>query len=579
MAKNRYNKLELTWVGKEEVPRLEPRILLEQPEKSYAAPLKGEGPTFFDNMLIHGDNLLALKALEAEYTGKVKCACIDPPYNTGSAFAQYDDGVEHSLWLSLMRDRLALIGRLLGDDGSIWIFVDDNEVHYLKVLCDETFGRASFIANMIWEKRTSRENRRTFSFNHDHLLVYAKNKPRFEASRNALPLTDEVLQRYKNPDGDPRGPWQSVSATAQGGHATASQFYELRAPNGTRHRPPEGRCWLYTEDRMADEVRQRNIWFGEAGNNVPRIKKFLRDNGDAGLTPETIWRAEEVGTNDHAKKHLIDLFDGQVVFDTPKPETLIARVLHIATNSGDLVLDSFLGSGTTAAVAQKMRRRWIGVELGDHCDTACLPRLRKVVDGADVGGATSSTSWRGGGGFRYFELAPSLLEQDRWGNWVISKTYNPAMLAAAMCKHEGFTYAPSPSTWWQHGRSTERDFIYITTQTLTKDQLRALSVEVGEHRSLLICCGSFQTKADEYPNLTLKKIPNAVLDKCEWGRDDYSLNTAAMQAEQAAVIEPAPPEPPSATVTKTSPAPAKKATGKKGKVRSAQELPLFGSIK
>jgi len=519
-------KLELTWIGKENRPRLEPRILLEDPSKSYHAKHRVTDNDLFDNRLIFGDNLLALKALEQEFAGKVKCIYIDPPYNTGSAFDHYDDGLEHSLWLSLMRDRLALLHSLLSSDGSIWISIDDNEAHYLKILCDEVFGRGNFVATVIWEKRKSRENRRAFSFNHDYILVFAKNKAAFEAKRNPLGLNDEVLARYKNPDNDPRGPWQSVSANAQAGHATASQFYTLKLPSGRLVDPPKGRCWLYTEKRMQEEIKLGNIWFGQSGDNAPRLKKFLKDSSEQGLTPETIWPASEVGTNDDAKKSLIGLLSTESVFDNPKPEQLIQRVIHIATNPGDLVLDSFLGSGTTAAVAHKMGRRWIGIELGEHCHTHCIPRLRKVIDGEDAGGITEAVGWKGGGGFRYYKLAPSLLEKDKWGQWVISKEYNAAMLAEAACKLEGFTYAPSDTVYWQHGHSTERDFIYVTTQHLTAEQLAQLSDEVGPERSLLVLCAAFRagkSTHEQFPNITVKKIPKQVLSRCEWGHDDYSL--------------------------------------------------------
>jgi adenine-specific DNA-methyltransferase len=518
-------KLELTWIGKNNQPRLEPRILLEDSGKSYHAKKRISGLDIFDNRLIYGDNLLALKALEQEYAAAVKCVFIDPPYNTGSAFTHYDDGVEHSIWLSLMRDRLELIRRLLSVDGSLWITIDDNECHYLKVLCDEVFGRHNFVANVIWEKRTSRENRRVFSFNHDHILVYAKEKPRFEQIRNPLGLSDEVLSRYKNPDNDRRGPWQSVSANAQAGHGTATQFYSLRLPSGRTIDPPKGRCWLYTREKMQREIDAGNIWFGVDGNNTPRVKKFLRENEERGLTPETIWPASEVGTNDDAKKGLLQLLPDISVFDNPKPEGVIERVFHIATNPGDLVLDSFAGSGTSGAVAQKMGRRWIMVELGEHCHTHIIPRLKKVIDGEDEGGITKAVDWKGGGGFRYYHIAPTLLEKDAFDNLVISKQYNPAMLAEAMCKIMGFQYAPG-DLYWQQGCSTETDYIYVTTQTLTRDHLAALSDEVGKKRSLLVCCAAFRGKADAFPNLTLKKIPLAVLQKCEWGHDDYSLNVA-----------------------------------------------------
>jgi adenine-specific DNA-methyltransferase len=519
-------KLELTWIGKDIRPRLEPRILIEDSGSSYHARFRFTESDNYDNRLIFGDNLLALKSLEQELAGKVKCVFIDPPYNTGSAFTHYDDGLEHSIWLSLMRDRLELIRRLLSPDGSLWITIDDNEVHYLKVLLDETFGRSNFIANMIWEKRLSRENRRAFSFNHDHILLYGKDKNAFEAIRNPLGLTQEVLARYKNPDNDPRGPWQSVSINAQAGHATASQFYELRLPSGRILNPPKGRCWLYTRERIEEEIRANNIWFGPDGDSTPRAKKFLSDSEDKGLTPETIWPAAEVGTNDEAKKTLLALLHQPDVFDNPKPEGLLKRVIEIATNPGDLILDSFAGSGTTGAVAQKMGRRWIMVELGEHCHTHIIPRLKKVIDGEDPGGVTESTGWKGGGGFRYFHIAPSLLEKDRFGNLVISKQYNAAMLTEAMCKIMGFNYAPSDEIYWQQASSTESDFLYVTTQTLSREQLAKLSDEVGDNRSLLVCCAAFRGKADAFQNLTIKKIPSAVLAKFEWGHDDYSLKVA-----------------------------------------------------
>ena len=538
MTKLINQKLELTWIGKENRPRLEPRILIEDPEKSHHAPFRVTENDLFGNRLIFGDNLLALKALEQEFTGKIKCIYIDPPYNTGAAFEQYDDAVEHSIWLSLIQEHTELLWSLLREDGSLWISIDDNEVAYLRVLLDEVFGRSNFVATIIWEKRTTRENRRVFSFRHDYVIVFARDRKRFEETRNLLPLSKDVLSRYKNPDNDPRGPWQSISAAAMAGHATASQFYELRTPSGRLLKPPEGNCWRYTKERMEAEITAGNIWFGKDGNGVPRIKKFLKDSEDRGLTPETMWFANDVGTNDSAKKELMALFDGELVFDTPKPEGLIARVLEIATDAGELVLDSFAGSGTTGAVAHKMGRRWIIVERGKHCDTACYPRLKKVVDGKDHTGISELVKWKGGGGFRYYRLGPSLLEKDQFDNWIINKKYNAAMLAEAICKLEGFTYAPSDEVYWRHGHSTENDFIYVTTQTLTREQFQRLSDEVGEGRSLLIMCGAFRVKnLDEFPNLTVKKIPKAVMSRCEWGKDDYSLEIKNLQVKEMEPVE------------------------------------------
>lgn len=526
-------KLELTWIGKDESRNLEPRILIEDTELSYHAKHRISKNDLFDNKLIFGDNLLALKALEEEYAGKIKCVFIDPPYNTGSAFTHYDDGIEHSLWLSLIRDRLEIIKKLMSNDGTLWITIDDNEVHYLKVLCDEIFGRTCFIANVLWQKRISPDNRLRLGAAHDHILVYGKT-PMLHQEFNQLNVSESRKKDFKNPDNDPRGVWASTDCTAQGGHGSASQFYKLTTPAGRIIELPNNLCWRFTKDRMNEEIAAGRIWFGKDGLGVPRKKTYLSEI--KGQNSWTWWTNSEVGHNQEAKKEINGLFGGDNAFDTPKPERLLERILHIATNPGELVLDSFAGSGTTGAVAQKMGRPWIMVELGDHCHTHIIPRLKKVIDGEDQGGITESMNWKGGGGFRYYKLAPSLLEKDKWGQWVINKSYDPNMLAAAICKHEGFTYRPSESEWWNHGYSTESDFIYVTTQVLTEEQLLALSEDVGSNRTLLVCCAAYRVAEkllnDRLINLTLKKIPNAVMSKCEWGTDDYSLSISNLpQAE------------------------------------------------
>jgi adenine-specific DNA-methyltransferase len=424
-----------------------------------------------------------------------------------------------------MRDRLEIIRRLLADDGSLWITIDDNEAHYLKVLCDEVFGRANFVANVVWQKRTSRENRAAIGSAHDHVLLYAKNgSVAWKGTRNLLPPNDAG---YANPDNDQRGEWRSIPFSAQG--YRPNQMYQIRTPAGEWVEPPKGRCWGATEIVFQSYVDDNRIYFPNGGSGRPRIKQFRRD--EKGLVPMTWWTAEFAGDNEAAKKEALALSTEDEAFGTPKPEELLWRVITIATAPGDLVLDSFAGSGTTGAVAHKMGRRWIMVELGEHCHTHIIPRLKKVIDGEDKGGVTESTGWQGGGGFRYYRLAPSLIVNDRWGNPVINMEYNAAMLAEALAKLEGFSYAPSETRWWQHGHSSERDFIYVTTQNLSADQLQALSEEVGADRSLLVCCSAFRgvtaAKAGErWPNLTLKKIPKMVLARCEWGHDDYSLNVA-----------------------------------------------------
>lgn len=530
-------KLELTWIGKDQRPRLEPRILLENPARSHHAAQRVSENDLFDNRLIKGDNLLALKALEAEFTGKVKCVFIDPPYNTGSAFTHYDDGLEHSIWLGLMRDRLEIIRRLLSDDGSLWITIDDNEAHYLKVLCDEVFGRSNFVANAVWQKRTSRENRAAIGSSHDHILIYAKSGVAvWKNSRQLLPPTEDG---YANPDNDPRGLWRSIPFSAQG--FRPNQMYLIDTPVGGLIEPPKGRCWGATEPVFKKLLADGRVYFPNGGSGRPRIKQFQGE--EKGLVPMTWWDASFAGDNETSKKEILAIFTDQEAFGTPKPELLIHRVIQIATLPGDLVLDSFAGSGTTGAVAHKMGRRWIMVEIGEHADTHIVPRLKKVIDGQDPGGVTDATGWKGGGGFRYYTLAPTLLTTDRWGNLVINPEYNAPMLAEAMCKLEGFTYAPSETLWWQHGRSSERDFLCVTTQTLGLQQLEALADEVGPERSLLVCCSAFTgisatEAATRWPNLTIKKIPKMVKDRCEWGHDDYSLNVSNLPMAQKPAATP-----------------------------------------
>ncbi|MGE3703087.1 MAG: site-specific DNA-methyltransferase, partial [Hyphomicrobiaceae bacterium] len=507
------SRLELTWIGKENRPKLEPRILLEEPARSYHAKHRVAAGDIYDNRLIFGDNLLALKALEQEFAGKVKCVFIDPPYNTGSAFEHYDDGLEHSLWLGLMRDRLEVICRLLAEDGSLWITIDDNEAHYLKVLCDEVFGRRNFISTVVWQKKyAGKADSEFFSEFHEYILVVAKRRDSLRL--NGFGRTPTQDARYKNPDNDPRGQWASDNLLRTEPRDYA--IFPIRTPSGKEYMPPKGSSWRFTKDRISELVADKRIWFGESGGNMPRLKRFLSEVTQS-HPPTTWWSHEEAGHNSEAKKEILSLFrDADNVFLTPKPERLIQRIVHVATNPGDLVLDSFGGSGTTGAVAHKMGRRWIMVELGEHCHSHIIPRLKKVIDGEDEGGITEAVGWKGGGGFRYYRLAPSLLEKDKWGNWVINKDYNAAMLAEALCKLEGFTYAPSDTVYWQQGHSTERDFIYITTAKLSHEQLQQLSNEVGPERSLLVLCTAFRGKGD-YPNITVKKIPKQVLSRCEWG--------------------------------------------------------------
>ncbi len=556
-------KLELTWIGKENRPKLEPRILVEDPELSYHAPHRVGENDLFDNKLIFGDNLLALKALEQDYTGKVKCVYIDPPFNTGGAFEHYDDSVEHSIWLSLMRQRLSLIHRLLSKDGALIVNLDDSEAAYCKVLLDEIFGRSGYITTIVVEAATP-SSFKTFNLGPSevaqYLLFYCKDKSHFEYHQQYIPservdlqhfsrfienfeapaiewtfksINDHILETLGYTDGSVQKRWNVIKndlgeeAAKQRVERLATQFALENAyrvfETKTLQKPSKWLKERLEKSRGTDAVihlprdkhedlylyRGRQIYFLKGNvkefNGIPAVAQPLKN----------IWT--DIPTNNLQKEGGVDFPSGK------KPEDLILRVLSMTTKPGDLVLDSFLGSGTTAAVAHKMGRRWIGIELGEHCHTHCIPRLKKVIDGDDPGGITKAVDWKGGGGFRYYRLAPSLLEKDKWDNWVISKEYNAAMLAEAVCKLEGFTYAPSDSLYWQHGRSTERDFLYVTTASLTHAQLQQLSEEVGPERSLLVVCTSFRGAKEGYPNLTVKKIPKAVLNRCEWGKDDYSL--------------------------------------------------------
>ena len=514
-------KLELNWIGKDKRPKLEPRILIEDPDKSY-------GDKRTENMLILGDNLLALKALEQDYAGSVKCIYIDPPYNTGSAFTHYEDGLEHSIWLSLIEARLQILWNLLDPDyGSLWISIDDDEMPYLRVLMDQLIGREKFIAQNIWQKRYSRENREAIGDVHEYIIVYAKNPQNFKEIRNKVPLTEDQAKVYKNPNNDPKGRWRPIPMTAQEGHATPEQFYEIVTPRGAIHKPPEGRCWGLSKKTFDKLNSEGKIWFGKDGKSQPNIIRYLSEV--EGMVPWTWWPHEEVGHTDESKKEIHALFGKIQAFDTPKPERLIQRIIHIATKPGDLVLDSFAGSGTTGAVAQKMGRKWIMVELGDHCHTHILPRMKKVCDGTDQGGISKAVNWRGGGGFKYYYMAPSLLKKDRYDQWVINPEYNAPMLAAAMAKHENFRYSPDEVHYWKQGQSSEKDFIFTTTVHLTPEHLDRIHEEMQPGESLLICCKSHFRGADgRYDNITVKKIPGMLLGKCEFDRNDYSLNIVDM---------------------------------------------------
>lgn len=571
-------KLELTWIGKEKRPKLEPRILLEDPGKSYHAARRVAENDIFDNRLIFGDNLLALKALEQEFTGKVKCVYIDPPFNTQQAFEHYDDGYEHSIWLGLIRDRAESLRRLMSDDGTLFVHIDDNELGYLIALLDEVFGRANRVSVVSFKQGSATGHKAinpgvvsTTNF----ILIYAKNKAAWSPKRvfTARAERDKRYGQYIENSNDPYRGWRFTTLTkafaqslglaekgikkllGDGFEEQLSEFVMKNANRVVRLARPDYNAVSSEAREMIDRSKARphevfmlereahsDMYFVDGERVLFYSDKLKLIDGQyvAGEPLTSLW--DDILSNNLHNEGGVEFPKGK------KPEALIKRCLDLATNSGDIVLDSFAGSGTTGAVAHKMKRRWIMVELGEHCHTHVIPRLKKVIDGEDPAGVTAATNWTGGGGFRYYTLAPSLIVNDRWGNPVINPQYNAAQLAEALAKLEGFTYAPSETRWWQHGHSSERDFIYVTTQNLAAEQLQALSDEVGADQSLLVCCSAFRgvtgaQAADRWPNLTLKKIPKMVLARCEWGHDDYSLNVANLpmaQPEKAASAAGAP---------------------------------------
>jgi adenine-specific DNA-methyltransferase len=542
-------KLELTWIGKEKRPRLEPRIFLEDSELSHQG--ENNADTENNNLLIHGDNLLALKALEHDYSGQVKCVYIDPPFNTGEAFENYDDGLEHSLWLTLMEQRLKILHKMLRDDGHLFIHIDDNELAYLMIICDEIFGRQNR-KSLITFKQSSASGPKALNpgvvTTSNYILWYAKSSKCWSPYKVFKPRDRDL--RYgqfiwnKEQSIDY---WKLIPVSDAYCLMNSIDTNNLKKYLGLNFEKKMNRFVLEYKEQVVQlaRVQEKDV------NEQAKIK--LRESfEDEKFTiseredkqPYVFFKGKQVlfystktkvidgilTTTEPLTNIWDDLLsnnvhkEGGVKFPKgKKPEALIKRILELSTQKGDLVLDSFAGSGTTAAVAHKMGRRWITVELGEQAVTHAQPRLKAVASGSDQDGISKSVNWQGGGGFRYLRLAPSLLQKDEWGNWIINKEYNAEMLSAAMCKHMGFKYAPSETQFWNQGFSTETDFLYVTTGALAYDQLKRISEEVGEERTLLICCKAFMSEGAEFPNLTIKKIPQSILNKCEWDNDDYSF--------------------------------------------------------
>ena len=387
-------------------------------------------------------------------------------------------------------------------------------------MCDEVFGRNNFIDEVIWQRSYAPVNlKKTLSKSHDTILAYAKNMSN-DFKLNKLPRSDEANSRYKNPDNDPRGVWKSGDLSV--GPVVESKVYEITTPSGRKVLPPKGRCWLLTKERFLEFLDDNRIWFGENGNNVPSIKRFLSETKN-GVVAQTLWTYQEVGHTQDAKRE-VKQFNSDDVFETPKPEKLIERILTLASDPGDLVLDSFLGSGTTAAVAEKMGRKWIGIELGDHAYTHCYKRLKAVVDG-EQGGISKEVNWHGGGGFKFYELAPSLIEKSKFGNPIISKKYDMEMLAEAVAKHKGYHYDPDPTFEFKQSKSGDKNFLFVTTNYITPDYLEYIHSMLKSDEHLLITTKAYHKNCEnQYPNITIQQIPKVLLGNCDFMVDSYSLN-------------------------------------------------------
>ncbi|EOX4787713.1 site-specific DNA-methyltransferase [Vibrio alginolyticus] len=559
-------KLELTWIGKNERKKLEPRILLEDPSKSYHASQKVTENDIFDNKLIFGDNLLALKALEQEYAGQVKCIYIDPPYNTGQAFEHYDDGLENSIWLNLMRERLEILWSLLKSDGYIAVQIDDKQFARLYLLmseiCDERNLKTITVkmSEASGLKMGSVKKYGSIPKLKEYIILAKKDgvknirldpvpKEKWDTEYNIFldcftkddkAKVDEICNLDCEVTEKDLATLDNIASKIN-----LKSVAEICKELGLKGKEKDN--WLFENAyricqcatsasvlSLANEKRekiQQELFFVKSKKGMIY---FVRGNYS---TESKKPRVQLIFAEDNLTVHPGDLWtdirttgleaEGKVSFKNgKKPEALVERVIKMATEPGDIVLDSFAGSGTTAAVAHKMNRKWILVERGMQCDTHIIPRMKRVIDGSDPAGITTKYGWQGGGGFRYYKLAPSLIVKDKFGLEVINKEYNPEMLAEAVCKLEGFTYAPSEVYWWDHGYSTETDHIYVTTQSLSVEKLEALSEEVGSDRTLLVMCGAFRCESGRFANLTLKKLPKAILDKCQFGQDDYSLNVA-----------------------------------------------------
>ena len=552
MAKKQ--KLELTWIGKDDEVRLEPRVLIENPDLSY-------GDTDTENMIIHGDNLLALKALEQDYAGKVKCIYIDPPYNTGNAFEHYDDGLEHSIWLNLMKQRLEILRTLLSKDGFICCHIDDSEGQYLKVLMDEVFDRSNYLSTLYMRVRYADKTLKSdmdFHKEIEQVHVYRKRygaKPNlnkeaasFDKFIYKIVETGEGIEttlgnkkarifqksEYKivKTEGSEYGLKEIwASGTILDGNSSGRFFRDYL----TGRYEVDGLGVLYRVDGIGDDRYSYRYFTGPKREGATK-GKYYQGVPNSQLKAKDAYKTKPINNfYDLAGNFGNCRLEGGVEFRSgKKPEALLKIILTHFSNEGDLVLDSFLGSGTTAAVALKMNRKFIGIELAKQAITHVTPRLTSIIGNDDNTGVSESVNWKGGGGFKFYTLAPSLLRKDKFDNWIIEPSYDADLLASALAKQEAFTYHPDQELFWKQGYSTENDFIFTTTQFITVELIDRIHEEMGEDESLLVCAKTFQNAClSRYDNITLKKIPKVLLGKCEFAKDDYSLNITETQEVEA----------------------------------------------
>ena len=569
------NKLELTWYGKDEPIRVEPRLLIENAELSNTA---ADPDT--QNMLIHGDNLLALKALEPKFTDQVKCIYIDPPYNIGAMNEYYEDLIEHSLWLNRMRPRIEILRNLLCDEGVIFIQISDEEQAYLKILCDEIFGRNNYV-NMVSVNMKNVAGAsgggedKKLKKNCEYILIYAKKYELMPLFNGPYTYTEmsELIQQYldegkswkyttvlvdhgekeyfgSTADGDGNEikvflrknvVTMSINQIAKRDGITTKEAYKKYGISVFRTTNAQSSI----RTRIIDYKKEKEIdcqylsieYVPKTGKNRGKVyEQFYKDD----ICNLLVWLKDtsEVINGELYKKDLQGTYwdmnacmknvarEGAVDFpQSKKPEKLIQQIIEMCTQLGDLVLDSFLGSGTTAAVAHKLGRRYIGVEMGNHAYSLCKPRLDSIIGGTDNSGVTKDAEWQGGGGYRFYEVAPTLINKDPFDEYVINEDYDANMLAAAVALHEGFRYQPDGALFWKQSVGNENSYLFVTTRHLNSTYLDSIKDTMEDGEYLIIACRSFDSGLDKaYGNITVKKIPQMLLERCEFGKTDYNLN-------------------------------------------------------